>query len=207
MTPPERLYSFWNAVNYVVNNHIPGDFVECGVWRGGSAMMAAMAFMTAGDLSRKLWLYDTFAGMPPPSENDIQIRSGKHAREYLETEDRVPAYNTWAIADFDDVQKNIYSTGYPQEKIVFRKGLVQETLREPKPDTISILRLDTDWYDSTRLELKELWPLLVRSGVLIIDDYGWWKGQKQAVDEFFAAMSFKPCFFRIDVAMVMLIKP
>ena len=180
MTPPERLYALWKAVKYVVQNRINGDFVECGVWRGGSSMLAAMALIAEVDTSRCLWLYDTFEGMPPPRDNDIEIRSGKPAKFFLESEQRKPARNTWAICALEDVQANLRSTGYPEEKIIYKKGLVQHTLLHSKPTEIAILRLDTDWYDSTLVELRELWPLLASGGVLMIDDYGWWAGQRQA---------------------------
>lgn len=169
-------------------------------------MMAAMSFLTEGESSRRLWLYDTFEGMPPPTEKDVEIRSGKSAQSFLDVEERVPARNTWAIATLDDVRKNLRSTGYPVERLIYRKGLVQETLHESLPAELSILRLDTDWYESTLVELKSLWPVLVQAGIMIIDDYGWWRGQREAVDEFFGEMPFKPYFSRIDVGMILVIK-
>ena len=206
MTPTERMYALWNAVKYVTRNKIPGDFVECGVWRGGSTMMAALTFLAEGDASRRLWLYDTFEGMDPPTDKDVELRSGRSAQSLLKEQERIPARNVWAMATLDDVQANLQSTGYPSQNLVYRKGLVQDTLQESLPSDIAILRLDTDWYELTLIELQKLWPLLSKSGVMIIDDYGWWKGQRQAVDEFFKAMPFKPFFSRIDVGMVLAIK-
>ncbi len=207
MTPPERLYALWKAIQYITRNQIPGDFVECGVWRGGSSMMAAMTLIAEGDTSRRLWLYDTFEGMPPPTERDVEIHSGTPAQTLLEVEERIPARNVWAIAPLDEVRRNLHSTGYPTNNIIYCKGLVQHTLLQDTPNEISILRLDTDWYESTVVELRNLWPILVPCGVLLIDDYGWWKGQRQAVDEFFNALPFKPYFSRIDAGMILVIKP
>jgi hypothetical protein len=76
---------------------------------------------------------------------------------------------------------------YPPEKVHFIKGLVENTVPDNAPERISILRLDTDWYESTRHELEHLYPRLVSGGVLIIDDYGYWRGSTQAVDEFLEA--------------------
>lgn len=207
MTSIERRYALWRAVRYVVRNRIPGDLVECGVWRGGSSMMAAFTFLTEGDSSRTLWLYDTFEGMTAPTGRDIHIQSGQSARKLLDRQDPLPGSHIWGIAALDEVKRNMRSTGYPAEKLVFRKGPVEETLRDAKPHAVSILRLDTDWYESTLVELHQLWPKLVRSGVLIIDDYGWWKGQRDAVDEFFGSMQPSPYLSRVDVAGAIVIKP
>ena len=79
----------------------------------------------------------------------------------------------------------LYETGYPEEKIHFVQGRVEETIPASAPDSISLLRLDTDWYESTKHELVHLFPRLSPSGVIIIDDYGHWKGCRKAVDEYF----------------------
>ena len=130
--------------------------------------------------------------MNAPTGRDIHIQSGQSARKLLDRQDPLPGSHIWGIASLDEVKRNMRSTGYPAEKLVIRKGRVEETLRDAKPHAVSILRLDTDWYESTLVELHQLWPKLVRSGVLIIDDYGWWKGQRDAVDEFLDRCSLPP---------------
>lgn len=183
MTSIERLYALHEAVRYVVSADIPGDIVECGVWRGGSSMMAAIALRELG-ARRLMWLYDTFDGMPPPGEHDVRY-TGENAHSLLESAERAPgAWNEWAWATLDDVRANMASTGYGTVKYVV--GPVEETIPSNAPEQIALLRLDTDWYESTRHEMQHLYPRLSDGGVLIIDDYGHWQGARRAIDEYFA---------------------
>lgn len=203
MTSLERRASLLGAVDHVVKHGIAGDMVECGVWRGGSMMAVALALMARGDTSRHLYLYDTFEGMSEPTEADRAL-SGESAQAQLERADRDHAL--WAVAGFEDVQANLASTGYPAERIHYVKGKVEDTLPATLPQRIALLRLDTDWYESTRHELTHLYPLLSRNGLLIIDDYGHWQGAKQAVDEYFAN-SAEPVFLhRVDYTARLLVK-
>jgi len=195
-TSIERRYSVYNSVQYIVKNNIQGDFVECGVWRGGSCMIMAAALMELGDLSRKIYLYDTYTGMSEPTEKDIccdNVPASENWHKY-QRED----HNTWCYASLEDVKNNILSTGYPEENIVFVKGKVEETIPAIIPPKIALLRLDTDWYESTYHELVHLYPLLVQNGVLIIDDYGFWQGAKQAVDEYFEQNGINLLLNRVD---------
>ena len=185
MTSTERMYALHEAVRYVSRAQIAGDIVECGVWRGGSSMLAALTLLELGDL-RTLWLYDTFAGMTEPGEEDRKW-SGESAVDELAGDDReAGAFNTWAFATAEDVRSNMATTGFPSDRTHYVIGKVEDTIPAQLPDRIALLRLDTDWYESTRHELEHLWPLLAPGGVLIIDDYGHWQGARQAVDEFFA---------------------
>ena len=203
MTSLERRASLLGAVDHIARHRIAGDIVECGVWRGGSMMAVALALMARGDTSRNLCLYDTFEGMSEPTEADRAI-SGESAKAQLERTQRNEA--VWAVAGLDDVQANLWSTGYPRERIHFVKGRVEETIPATLPQRIALLRLDTDWYESTRHELTHLYPLLSRHGVLIIDDYGHWQGARQAVDEYFAT-SAEPVFLhRVDYTARLLVK-
>ena len=183
MTSIERMYALYTSVGYIVDNNIPGDLVECGVWRGGSIMVMAYALLAKGDTSRKLYLYDTFTGMPRPAGTDLELPGGS---KVLETwnDKRQEDYNEWAFSSLSEVKKNVFSTGYPPGRIEFVKGKVEDTIPNVIPEKISLLRLDTDWYESTKHELKHLFPLLQQRGVIIIDDYGSWGGSKAAVDEF-----------------------
>jgi hypothetical protein len=107
---------------------------------------------------------------------------GTPAAELLATRSR--DHSVWAVATLEDVQQGFGAVPYPKERVHFHKGLVEETIPHEAPDQIAILRLDTDWYESTKHELEHLYPRLVSGGVLLIDDYGWWKGAREAVHEF-----------------------
>jgi hypothetical protein len=197
MTSVERIYALYKAVEYLSAALIAGDFVECGVWRGGSMMCAALALLQSGDTSRQLYLYDTFEGMVPPDVVDIDF-SGRAATAQLSAEQRTEDSHIWAYAPLEAVRRNMASTGYPEDRISYVRGPVEQTIPATAPKAIALLRLDTDWYASTRHELHYLFPLLVKGGVLIIDDYGHWQGAHRAVDEYFAASEVKVLLNRID---------
>lgn len=204
MTSAERIVSVINAARYLVENNIDGDVVECGVWRGGSAMAAAITLKRLGDTTRKLYLYDTFEGMTTPGEKDRQF-DGKPAGQLLEQEEK----NTgiWCYAGKDEVAQNLRDTGYPDDNIILIEGKIEETVPGVMPADIAMLRLDTDWYESTLHELTHLYPRLRPGGVLIIDDYGHWQGAREATDEYFAALPGpRPFLHRIDYTGRMLIK-
>ncbi len=197
MTSVERLYALYKAVEYLSAAKIEGSFVECGVWRGGSIMCAALSLQKAGDASRSIYLYDTFEGMVPPEEIDVDL-SGQPASAQLATEQRDKDSHIWAYSPLEAVRANVESTGYPSSLVRYVKGPVEETIPATIPDSIALLRLDTDWYSSTSHEMQHLFPRLVRGGVLIIDDYGHWQGARRAVDEYFAASDVKILLNRID---------
>ena len=148
-------------------------------------------------VTRDLWLYDTFEGMPEPDENDFSKRSG-NAKEKFKDVKISDSSSDWCRATLDDVQANIKIANYPADKIHFIKGKVEDTIPAQMPKSIALLRLDTDWYASTKHELEHLFPLLVTGGVLIIDDYGHWEGCRKAVDEYFAMQTKKPLLVRVD---------
>jgi O-methyltransferase len=195
MTSLERRASLLGAVDHIVKHRIEGDIVECGVWRGGSMMAIALALMARGDTSRHLYLYDTFEGMSEPTEHDKAL-SGELAQQQLERTDR--EHPLWAVAGLEDVKANLASTGYPAERIHYVQGKVEDTIPATLPQRIALLRLDTDWYESTRHELQHLYPLLAKHGPLIIDDYGHWQGARQAVDEYFANAAEPVFLHRVD---------
>jgi hypothetical protein len=197
MTSPERIVALCNAVEYVVRGEIPGDFVECGVWRGGSCMAAALTFLQLGRANVHLHLFDTFEGMTEPTQTDWELASGEAAASILARSDKAEA-GVWAHATFEEVERNLSLTQYPRDKIHFVSGRVEDTLPQYAPEQISILRLDTDWYESTLHELRHLFPRLSVGGVLIIDDYGHWAGAKKAVDDFFAEHPVKILLNPID---------
>ena len=195
MTSRERILSLCDSVRHIVKHSIPGDIVECGVWKGGSMMAAALVLMKM-QVRRQLWLFDTFDGMPAPAVVDVDFR-GRSAAERMAVEDRISG-PVWAYSSLDEVRRNIGSTGYPDRFVSFVEGKVEDTIPANAPDRISLLRLDTDWYDSTRHELQHLYPRLSTGGVLIIDDYGHWAGAKKAVDEYIEEKKLKILLHRID---------
>lgn len=181
MSSRERQYALFKAVEYLVKSGIPGDFVECGVWRGGSAYIIAKTLLSLGSSSRQLFLYDTYAGMSEPTEKDVSGSGKASARWKALIRD---GYNAWDYAPLDEVKANIERTGYPSEKVTYIIGKVEDTIPGVIPNQIALLRLDTDWYESTRHELEHLFPRLVTGGVLLLDDYGHWQGAREAVDEY-----------------------
>ena len=204
MTSPERIASLVNACEYVIKNKVQGDFVECGVWRGGSALVMITVLQKYGIADRRIHLFDTFEGMSEPTGEDISIE-GESAVQLLEAKERDEEDHVWAYSPLDKVREVLESTGYPKENILYYKGKVEDTLPVDRLSCISILRLDTDWYESTRHELIHLYPLLTQSGVPIIDDYGHWQGARKAVDEYFADK--KILLNRIDYTGRIAVKP
>lgn len=195
MTTNERIFALCKSVEYIVQHNIPGDVLECGVWKGGSMMAIARTLMNKG-AARTLHLFDTFEGMPPPTEVDKNIR-GVQAAQALATEDKNTSL-TWAYSPLDAVKANLQQIGYDPSKIKFVKGNVEDTIPGNAPEQIALLRLDTDWYESTYHELVHLYPRLSVGGVLIIDDYGHWEGARKAVDQYFAEKKLKFLLNRID---------
>lgn len=202
MTSAERIYALIQAVRYVSASAIAGAIVECGVWKGGSMAAIARTLLQLQDVRRDLYLFDTFEGMPEPTTKDIDY-SGKHAAEVLKED----SGSRCADAPLERVKEVLYGTGYPRERIHFVRGKVEETIPASAPDSISLLRLDTDWYTSTRHELVHLFPRLAQAGVIIIDDYGHWRGSREACDEYFAKNRIPILLNRIDYTGRIALKP
>lgn len=206
MTSPERLWSLLGAVRHVVDTQVPGDFVECGVWRGGSVMAMAKELVSLGVTDRHIWLYDTFAGMTSPTLEDVEAGTGVSAQVMLNSTPVADGNNVWCVAGLPDVQANIRSTGYPFGQFTFVEGDVGQTLHQSAPSKVALLRLDTDWYESTKTELEVLYPRLSVGGVCIFDDYGHWQGARRAVDEYFEELGHRPYMHPIDYSGRVLIK-
>jgi hypothetical protein len=214
MTSVERAYGLWQAAVRIAETGLPGDLGECGVWKGGSCMLMALTLLSRGAEERKLWLFDTFAGMPEPGPEDVIAWNNLPVEERNRRErdrGRVP-FAGWDIPA-EEVRENLLSTGYPPENLRLVCGPVEETLRGkgPLPEKLCLLRLDTDFYASTRTELEVLYPRLVPGGFLILDDYGHFKGARQAVDEYFASFpgsaAQPPFLHRLDYTGRLGIKP
>lgn len=206
MTTPELLEALVRSVRWIADTHVEGAVVECGVWRGGSMMAAARTLLQRAD-ERDLYLFDTFAGMPEPGGHDVRF-DGKTPSEALAVErPGATSIAEFALAGLDEVRRNMGTVGYPAERIHYVQGKVEETIPSSAPPQIALLRLDTDWYESTRHELEHLFPRVSSGGIVIVDDYGTWQGAKRAVDEYLAKLDHPVMLHRIDFTGRLLMAP
>lgn len=205
LTGIARLQSLIKAVKYIESNNIQGSIVECGVYKGGSVMAAMEALKNLNNKTRDFYLYDTYEGMTAPTVNDTTFEGKSAKKAFVEKDefwDHIACYSS-----LQEVKENIATCDYPIEKIKFIKGKVEDTIPVISiPDKIAILRLDTDFYESTKHELEQLYPLLEKGGILIIDDYGHWAGCKKAVDEYFEKNNIQIFLSRIDYSCRLAVK-
>lgn len=201
MVSTERLLANMDAVAHAVRRGIPGAVVECGVWRGGSVLAMIRTLQSLGVDDRDIYLYDTFEGMTQPGELDTSPFEQPARVTWDATPDGTTPWS-WAfdaaIYDLGFVTRLITATGYPPERLHFVQGPVEQTLPGTAPDEIAVLRLDTDWYASTRHELEHLYPRICAGGVLIVDDFGHWEGARRAVEEYFSTAAPPMLLSRID---------
>lgn len=198
MTSLERIYSLRRAVEYVTAARLPGAFVECGVWKGGSSLAMVLCLQRLHTDNRELFLYDTFDdGWPAGDEIDVTAEGVPAHQLWLDALERGETADT-LFAKYDNVRDLLWSTGYPRERLHFIKGKVEDTIPGTIPEQIALLRLDTDWYSSTKHELEHLYPRLVSGGVLMIDDYASFAGARQATDEYFEAKGITILLHRVD---------
>tara|TARA_E500000178_G_C16992251_1_gene741407 strand:+ start:122 stop:838 length:717 start_codon:yes stop_codon:yes gene_type:complete len=202
MTTYERMWSLIQSCNYVFEKNISGDFVECGVWKGGNIILMK-EMMKKNQNFKKIFCYDTFEGMPRPSKEDAKYNGKDALNIFNEHKEKNKGF---CSSPLEEVKENIIRSSGNIDDILFIEGMVEKTLLDESnlPEKISILRLDTDFYESTKIEMEILFPRLVNNGILIIDDYGFWKGAKQAIDEYFKDK--KPFLIRIDHSCRLLIK-
>ena len=187
-----RLRGLYEAVEAVVSREIPGDIVECGVARGGSAALMGLALKQLG-ARRALWAFDTFEGLPPPTPADPDW---KIARIYT---------GTYRGA-FEDVASLFGRLGFLTEARLV-KGLFQETLPTCALRAIAVLHIDGDWYESVKACLTHLYDRVSPGGIIQIDDYGHWKGARKAVDEFMHQRLPNTHLRRLDYSGRQLVKP
>jgi O-methyltransferase len=195
LTPPPRLMALCEAVRHLERAEIDGPIVECGVWRGGSMMAAALTLLELGCTDRDLYLFDTFTEMPLPDDRDTHM-SGRPGPEFFaDVVTDEPAYD---LLPLERVRELLEGTGYPPERLRFVPGLVEETIPAEAPERIALLRLDTDWYRSTSHEMTHLYPRIASGGILIVDDYGEFAGARRAVDEHLATDGRPVLLNRVD---------
>ncbi|HZT59125.1 MAG TPA: TylF/MycF/NovP-related O-methyltransferase [Pyrinomonadaceae bacterium] len=197
LTSVEAVCALTDAVRHVVAHDVEGDIVECGVWRGGSMAAAARTLAALKRFDRTLYLFDTFEGMPRPGERDVNFM-GERAGDLYRRRNGRGGGSDWCRASEEEVSRVMSACGYDVSKIRLVKGRVEETVPSRAPERISILRLDTDWYESTRHALEHLFPRLSRGGVCIVDDYGHWRGAREAADEYFARQTPGVYLHRVD---------
>lgn len=199
LTSLERMHALYMSIRYLAVNNIPGDLVECGVWKGGSVKLMAMTLSRLNDTSRKIYLYDTYEGMSKPTDKDVNY-SDISAHDKWDEKQRDDGKSDWCYSPIDEVKNNISATGYPEKNFIFVQGMVEDTIPGTMPEKIALLRLDTDFYESTYHELKHLYPALVSRGILIIDDYGHWRGSKEATDQYIMENRLPIFLNRVDYA-------
>lgn len=204
MTSLERLWALTNSVEYVLNNNLDGDFVEVGVWKGGNLILMDLLLQHYSVTNKAIYGFDTFSGMTKPGMFDRDLH-GTPVDLLLNSNEKIEGdLSIHAWASLETVINNLRANNVNKVKLI--EGDVLTTLQDKSniPKSISILRLDTDWYESTKYELEQLYPLLVTGGVLIIDDYGHYLGAKQAVDEYFKKK--RPFMHYIDYTGRLIIK-
>ena len=181
-----------DAVKYIIENNIQGSLVECGVADGNFPHIWITELMKYGVTMRNIYLYDTFTGLTEPSEFDYTCKDAKIYTMDASTVKNIwksqiidSKTNGWCYTPLNLVKNRLKITGYPPENIHYIVGDVMETLKIFVPEKIAILRLDTDWYESSKIELEMMYQNVVPGGVIIFDDYFHWDGQRRAVDDFF----------------------
>lgn len=205
MTSPERIHALVNAVRWIAGEKLPGAFVECGVWRGGSMMVVARTLLDSDVSDRDLYLFDTYEGMTAPTAED-RDHQGRSAMAYFARKRTRDDSADWIRATKEEVRANLARTQYPAERLHLIKGKVEQTIPAYAPDSIALLRLDTDWYESTKHEMEHLWPRVIPGGICIIDDYGHWAGSRRAVDEYFSSRGMRVLMHRIDYSGRLIVK-
>jgi Macrocin-O-methyltransferase (TylF) len=187
-----RLRGLYDGVRHVVHHDVPGDLVECGCARGGSAALMALTLRHLGS-SREIWLFDTFAGLPAPTLDDPDYEiADLFTGDCLGTVEEVKAL-------FDRLQ---LAAG-----VHFVKGLFQDTLPVTRVGPIALLHIDGDWYESVKTCLENLYDRVTPGGIIQFDDYGYWKGARKAVDEFLKARGIRAPLRKLDYSGRSLLKP
>lgn len=201
MTNFERMWSLIQSFHHVKQESLIGDFVECGIWKGGNIILLKK-LLQKFNVKKKIYCFDTFEGMTKPTSYDSNYNEKSAQIMYDEHKKKKIGF---AECSLNEVKKNLIKNANI-DNIFFIKGKVEDTLNNKKnlPKKISILRLDTDFYESTKIELEILFPRLVKGGILIIDDYGFWKGARKAVDDYFG--DYRQFFHYVDHSCRLLIK-
>jgi O-methyltransferase len=174
MATNKSLTNLYDLVHKVNRENLPGDIVECGVWNGGSAAVMAIACRESQPPlpNRKIWLFDSFQGLPPPGENDDQLERDSY-------------FEGWNKGSVTKVRRIFSKLKLPLDSVYIIPGWFNETLKTASVSSIALLNIDADWYDSVKLVLETFYDKVVPGGYIALDDYGWWLGCDRAVADFF----------------------
>ncbi|MGB2589193.1 MAG: TylF/MycF/NovP-related O-methyltransferase [Candidatus Acidiferrum sp.] len=182
MIDPVRSGNLLRLAQLIEEEKIPGDVVECGVYRGGSAAtMARVA--THSPLNRTVWLFDSFQGMPPATEVD-----GTGAQDWVGA----------LVYDARKVEKLLKRTGANMSRVRIVEGFFADTFPTVDIPQIALLNVDSDWYESVKICFEKFYDAVVPGGFVSIDDYGTWPGCRLAVDEFFKTRSLTHKIIAVD---------
>jgi hypothetical protein len=193
MVSNARLRGLHRAVKHVVAAGVPGDIVECGTARGGSAALMGLTLKQLGVRDRRLWVFDTYEGLPAPTADDPDFEIAV-------------SYTGSCLGSLDDVTASFRQLGI-DDLSVFVKGLFQDTLPTTTVGRIAVLHIDGDWYESVKVCLDTLYDKVSDHGVIQLDDFGFWKGARKAVEEFFAERRISPRLLKLDHSGRQFIKP
>ncbi len=183
----ERIKSLINLSAYVNLEGIEGDFVECGTYKGGTAAVLSK-YMGAG---RRLYLYDSFEGLPETSEKD-----GAEAAKWVGK----------CVGSVEDVKEVMKLVQTKDDQHVIRKGWFEQTFREALPNKVALLHCDADWYSSVMIVLDTFYPLIPEGGCIVLDDFGYWEGCREAFYDFCEKRGEKPLLERVGRSQAYWIK-
>jgi len=188
----------------IVNQKIDGDIVETGVWKGGTLILVKKILEDC-NVKKKIIGFDTFEeGFQKPGELDKKIRYGFKEKGNLYN--KTFNYKKFETSSLTNTLSNIRKNCKDVEELYLIKGKIEDTLEKENIKKISLLMLDTDYYESTKFALEKLYDKVSQNGIIYIDDYGNWKGAKQAVDEFFKKKKINPFLIRTSSASRIFIK-
>lgn len=175
-----KLRSLKSLAELLNQNQVPGDFVECGTFKGGSAAVISTALTS----ERKIWLFDSFEGLPDVKEEV----DGADSKDWVGK----------CRAAEEDVLEALKTVGVSPEQYLIRKGWFQDTFKQTLPEQVALLHCDADWYDSVLLTLETFYDRIPPGGVVVLDDFGWWEGCREAFYDFCGKRNEKPLLERVD---------
>jgi hypothetical protein len=187
-----RLKGIFRGVRDVVRRKVKGDLVECGTARGGCSALMGLTCRQI-QTSRKIWVYDTFEGLPAPTQEDPDF-------------DLAKSFEGDCRGDYDEVRE-LFERFQILDDVQMVKGLFQDTLPSSEIQQIALLHLDGDWYDSTWVCLEQLYDKVTPGGVIQIDDYGHWAGARKALHKFFDQRKIQVDLQYLDYTGRQFIKP
>ena len=197
----EAMLRLIGNVEHIIKCDVPGDFVECGVFMGGSCIVIAQTLRHLRVEDRAIWMFDTFEGVPEPNETEIDGEGNNLRKWYLETQQK-----GWCYSSKHTVSNNMRKFAFNGE-VHLIPGLVEDTIPRIGPNTIALLRIDVDLEDPTRHILEHMYPRLSTNGHIIFDDYGHFPDVKSTVDEYLAIHAPNIYLDRVNRTVMHGVKP